>query len=114
MSRPRTECPLKHAALHDHLSDCCRFKHVFFVAGNHELWWRAVAGAPERSGLPGPCTHSIGKLLRLYEMAEALGAHAAPALLGGDPSKGEEGVAIIGLQSWCAARLASDWHLIGI
>ena len=71
-----------------------RFKYVFFVAGNHELWWHGTRDASSEDG----ATDSIAKLLYMYEFVHQMGAFAAPALLG-DAANGD-GVAVVGLQSW--------------
>lgn len=63
-----------------------RFRHVFYVVGNHELWHDAQSDGAD----------SFEKLLACYEAATAAGAHAAPALLGSSSG----GVAIVPLQSW--------------
>ena len=60
-----------------------KFRHVFYVAGNHELWHDAATDGVD----------SFEKLLTIYELITALGAHAAPAVLG---SK----VVVMPLQSW--------------
>ena len=60
-----------------------KFRHVFYVAGNHELWHDAATDGVD----------SFEKLLTIYELVTALGAHAAPAVLG---SK----VVVMPLQSW--------------
>ena len=65
-----------------------RFKHVFYVVGNHDLWHDA------KQPLDG--ADSFEKLLACYEIAEDVGAHAAPAVLG----SGATGVAVVPLQSW--------------
>lgn len=64
-----------------------KFRHVFYVVGNHELWHDAGSDGAD----------SIAKLLACYEIATEAGAHAAPALLG-------SGVAIVPLQSWYHAN----------
>ena len=65
-----------------------RFKHVFYVVGNHDLWHDA------QTPLDG--ADSFEKLLACYEIAADVGAHAAPALLG----NASAGVAVVPLQSW--------------
>ena len=53
-----------------------KFKYVFYCCGNHELW-------SEGRSAPGVGQNGVEKLLALMELATSLGAHAAPALLGG-------------------------------
>ena len=66
-----------------------KFKHVFYCAGNHELWHDPATDGAD----------SFGKLLAIYEMVTDLGAHAAPALLGGGGGA-EPQLAVVPLQSW--------------
>ena len=66
-----------------------KFKHVFYCAGNHELWHDPATDGAD----------SFGKLLAIYEMVTALGAHAAPALLGAGGGAGPR-LAVVPLQSW--------------
>ncbi len=58
------------------------------TVGNHELWHDPATDGAD----------SFEKLLTIYEVCTAVGAHATPALLEG--SAGRPGVAVVPLQSW--------------
>lgn len=58
-----------------------KFRHVFFVAGNHELW-------TYRGGL-----NSVQKLIQVLQLCDESGVHVSPALLGKE-------VAVVPLQGW--------------
>jgi predicted phosphodiesterase len=61
-----------------------RFRHVFFVPGNHELWVRK--GAPD----------SLQKFRDILRLCDSLGVQTAPTCIG----HGEERVCIVPLFSW--------------
>lgn len=60
-----------------------RFKHVFFVPGNHDLWLRRDAPST---------TDSYDKLHELFDLCESLGVQTRPAKV--------DGVWIVPLLSW--------------
>lgn len=62
-----------------------RFRHVFFVPGNHELWVRQ-----------GEHAHSVHKFHEVLKLCEGLGVHTSPRLIG----QGVERVCIVPLFSW--------------
>ena len=85
-----------------------KFKHVCYVAGNHELWTnpRRTAAMPLWDGewmkIEAP-SDGLSKLLHIMERVTALGAHAYPVLIGGAPGAGGSvgsGVALVPLHSW--------------
>lgn len=53
-----------------------KFKHVFFVPGNHDLWIRAGRGEQ-------PWEDSVSKLEAVLSLCEACGVHTRPVLVGG-------------------------------
>jgi len=71
-----------------------RFKEVFYVPGNHELWSETKAA---RNSTP-PASHSLAKLDAVLELCRALGVHTQPRRVGGDP--GCRAVYVIPLLSW--------------
>jgi predicted phosphodiesterase len=62
-----------------------RFRHVFFVPGNHELWVRK-----------GEYEHSLQKFHAVLRMCESLGVRTTPACVG----EGADRVCIVPLFSW--------------
>ena len=62
-----------------------RFRHVFFVPGNHELWVRK-----------GEYEHSLQKFEDILRMCESLGVRTSPACLG----QGADRVCVVPLFSW--------------
>lgn len=60
-----------------------RFKYVFFVPGNHDLWCREVESDK---------MHSLEKLWRIFEICRSLGVETGPKVV--------KGVGIIPLFSW--------------
>jgi len=64
-----------------------RFRHVFFVPGNHELWIRA-----------NEHRHSVEKFHDVLRLCESLGVRTAPEVIGA----GEERVCVVPLFSWYA------------
>jgi predicted phosphodiesterase len=62
-----------------------RFRHVFFVPGNHELWIRA-----------GEHPHSVQKFHEVLRLCESLGVRTGPEVIG----LGQERVCIVPLFSW--------------
>jgi hypothetical protein len=73
-----------------------KFKHVFYCAGNHELW---QSGGGD-TGAKGFARDGVEKLLAVMTRVTELGAHAAPALVGGGHDASDTGVAIVPMQSW--------------
>lgn len=69
-----------------------KFKHVFFVPGNHEFWVFRGRGLPE---------NSIEKLFRILELCDRLDVHTRPAFLGHD-------VLVVPLFSWY--RRLPEWN----
>ena len=91
-----------------------KFRHCFYVVGNHELWMDGVATNPTGSGVGSGSNagsgvgsssggvgggvgalpdSSLAKLLAILEVATDVGVHVHPALVGSS-------LAIIPLQSW--------------
>eukprot|EP00898_Chlorokybus_atmophyticus_P002574 jgi/Chlat1/3317/Chrsp22S03413 len=72
-----------------------RFKHVFFVAGNHDLWVRKPAPQPR---------DSVSKLRAIDEICERLGVLIRPTRVGdikdGEGDVGNGGLYIVPLRSW--------------
>lgn len=68
-----------------------KFRHVFYCVGNHELWHKPFEASADGAFNAGP--DSLTRLLVIHEMAESVGAHAAPALVG-------PALAVVPLQSW--------------
>jgi predicted phosphodiesterase len=64
-----------------------RFRHVFFVPGNHELWIRADEHR-----------NSVEKFRDVLRLCESLGVHTGPEVIG----LGQERVRIVPLFSWYA------------
>jgi len=86
------------------------FDAVFFVPGNHELWYvgqhgsfepEAFSEAKKRNPLDPPRRSSIDKFLALMRLCHSLGVYTTPAILS---SK----VAIVPLYSWYDADFAKD------
>ena len=75
-----------------------RFKHVFFVPGNHELWVKrkipAAPGAPS-GAFPGD---SLMKLRAIQEMCEAIGVRTRPTRIAAK-APGMPGVVIVPISS---------------
>jgi predicted phosphodiesterase len=64
-----------------------RFRHIFFVPGNHELWIR-----------DGEHPHSVQKFQDVLSLCESLGVHTGPEVIG----SGQDRVCIVPLFSWYA------------
>jgi predicted phosphodiesterase len=64
-----------------------RFRHVFFVPGNHELWIR-----------DGEHPHSVQKFQDVLRLCESLGVHTGPEVIG----LGQDRVCVVPLFSWYA------------
>jgi predicted phosphodiesterase len=64
-----------------------RFRHVFFVPGNHELWIR-----------DGEHPHSVQKFQDVLRLCESLGVHTGPEVIG----FGQDRVCVVPLFSWYA------------
>jgi len=62
-----------------------RFRHVFFVPGNHELWTRNGEG-----------TNSIQKFEAVLRLCESMGVHTGPEVIGSDGDR----VCVVPLFSW--------------
>ena len=62
-----------------------RFRHVFFVPGNHELWLRG-----------GDSSNSIQKFETVLRLCESMGVRTGPEVIG----SGEERVCVVPLFSW--------------
>jgi len=62
-----------------------RFRHVFFVPGNHELWTRNGAG-----------TNSIQKFEAVLGLCESMGIHTGAEVIG----SGDDRVCVVPLFSW--------------
>ncbi|MEP7243753.1 MAG: metallophosphoesterase family protein [Gammaproteobacteria bacterium] len=62
-----------------------RFRHVFFVPGNHELWIRQ-----------GEHEHSVQKFYDILRLCESLGVHTSPQCIGREPQR----VCVVPLFSW--------------
>jgi hypothetical protein len=62
-----------------------RFRHVFFVPGNHELWTRHGEG-----------TNSIQKFETVLHLCESMGVRTGPEVIGSDDDR----VCVVPLFSW--------------
>jgi predicted phosphodiesterase len=64
-----------------------KFKYVFLVPGNHDLWiWKS------------PFANSLEKFDGLMEMCRSIGVHVSPARVGGESAR--ESVWVVPLFSW--------------
>ncbi|MCO5547058.1 hypothetical protein L7F22_000499 [Adiantum nelumboides] len=73
-----------------------RFKHVFFVPGNHDLWCREVE--PNEM-------HSLEKLLKILKVCHSLGIETGPRVV--------KGVGIVPLFSWYHQSFDKDPDIPG-
>ena len=87
----------------DQLKTCiadlrAKFRYVFFVPGNHDLWVR-----------PKECADSIAKFWRILDLCQSLNVDTQPTKIGG--SENTPGVWIVPLYSWYVKPEEGDCSL---
>lgn len=75
-----------------------KFRHVFFVPGNHDLWVRR-----------NDCVNSVEKFWRILSLCQSLNVDTAPAKIGN--SEDNAGVWIVPLYSWYVKPEEGDCSL---
>ena len=75
-----------------------KFKHVFYITGNHELWLSPSEGFDD----------SLEKYLAILALCKEVGAHATPSIIRAGAADGGRSIAVCPLQSWYHSNFLDD------